>query len=510
MEFKARAGPLAQQRGPCTVVGVFESRHLSEAAKQLDEASGGYISKLLRRGDMAGEAGQTLMLYDLQGVQSERVLLVGCGPVNTFDDQTYRKVSAAAATALHKSAVTEAVSFLSTLAVKDRDLAWHICQAVTSTDDALYTFDETKSEKKETKRPLKRLALMVPERKDIAAGEAAIGEGLAIAAGTALAKDLGNLPANICTPTYLAEQAKALKRTSRKLKIQIVSETQMEALGMGALLSVSRGSEQPAKLITLEYRGGPANAKPIVLVGKGITFDTGGISIKPSEAMDEMKFDMCGAASVLGTLKACTQMELPVNVVGIVASAENMPSGRASKPGDVVTTLSGQTVEILNTDAEGRLVLCDALTYAERFEPEVVIDIATLTGACIIALGHHPSGLLSNAQPLAEDLLKAGQTSGDRVWQLPLWEDYQEQLKSNFADMANIGGRPAGTITAACFLARFTKHYRWAHLDIAGTAWRTGKEKGATGRPVPLLTHYLRDEANHKSKVKGRKSSVKS
>jgi leucyl aminopeptidase len=265
---------------------------------------------------------------------------------------------------------------------------------------------------------------------------------------------------------------------------------------MGALLSVARGSRQPAKLIVMEYRGGAKNQKPIVLVGKGVTFDSGGISLKPGEAMDEMKYDMCGAASVIGTMSACAELQLGLNMVGIVPATENLPDGQATKPGDIVTSMSGQTIEILNTDAEGRLILCDALTYAGQFDPDVVIDVATLTGACIIALGHHPAGLLGNHNPLINDLLNAGKTSGDRCWELPLWDDYQEQLDSNFADMANIGGREAGTITAACFLSRFTRDYDWAHLDIAGVAWKSGKEKGATGRPVPLLTRYLLDRCN--------------
>jgi leucyl aminopeptidase len=319
---------------------------------------------------------------------------------------------------------------------------------------------------------------------------------VAIAAGSALAKDLGNLPANICTPTYLAEQALALAQAFRTLRVKILEEADMEQLGMGALLSVTRGSAQPAKLIRLDYRQGPATAKPYVLVGKGVTFDTGGISLKPGEGMDEMKFDMCGAASVLGTLRACAELQLPLNVTGLIPTVENMPGGRASRPGDIVTSLSGQTIEILNTDAEGRLILCDALTYAERDEPAAVIDIATLTGACIIALGRHPHGLFSNHSPLANALLAAGQAAYDRAWELPLWDDYQEGLDSNFADIANISGsRDGGAIMGACFLSRFTKKFHWAHLDIAGTAWKTGKAKGATGRPVPLLTQYLLDRA---------------
>jgi leucyl aminopeptidase len=306
----------------------------------------------------------------------------------------------------------------------------------------------------------------------------------------ALAKDLGNLPPNVCTPTYLASQARELAKRYR-MKVTVLERADMERLGMHTLLSVAQGSAQPPKFITIEHHGGPKKNKPVVLVGKGITFDTGGISLKPGAEMDEMKFDMCGAASVLGTMKAVGEMRLPVNVIGVIPTTENMPGGRATRPGDIVKSLSGQTVEILNTDAEGRLILCDALTYVERFEPAAVIDIATLTGACVIALGHVATGLFANDEAIAREVTAAGETAYDRVWHMPLWDDYQEQLRSNFADFANIGGRPAGAVTAACFLARFTKRLRWAHLDIAGTAWKSGREKGATGRPVPLLTQFL-------------------
>jgi leucyl aminopeptidase len=493
MKFRTKTGRPELQRTACVAVGIFESGTLSGAAERLDKASGGRISTVLRGGDLKGETGQTLMLHDLPNSQATRVLLVGCGKQQGFNDQAYRKATAAAAGAMQHSGADEAVSYLPEIPLPGRDNPWKIRQAVITTEDALYVYDRTKTEDKRPEHPVTRLAFMFSQRKTIAGGEQALAQGSAIATGMTLAKDLANLPGNICTPSYLAEQAMALKKGKRRLRAQVLDEAEMEKLGMGALLSVSRGSEQPARLISLEYRGVDKGVKPVVLVGKGITFDTGGISIKPSEAMDEMKFDMCGAASVLGTLQACADMGLAINVVGIIAAAENMPSGRASRPGDIVTTLSGKTVEILNTDAEGRLVLCDALSYARRFDPQVVIDIATLTGACIIALGHHPSGLLANEDGLADALLAAGETSGDRVWRLPLWDDYQEQLKSNFADLANIGGRPAGTITAACFLSRFTEDYHWAHLDIAGTAWRSGKEKGATGRPVALLTQYLLD-----------------
>ncbi|MCG8377901.1 MAG: leucyl aminopeptidase, partial [Proteobacteria bacterium] len=341
------------------------------------------------------------------------------------------------------------------------------------------------------RRPLRKLTFTVPTRRELPESEQAMNEGRAIANGIRLTRDLANRPANICTPAYLAEQATSLAKTYRSLSVNVLDETEMKKLGMNSLLSVSQGSDEPAKLIILEHKGSKKTQKPIVLVGKGVTFDTGGISIKPSPAMDEMKYDMCGAASVIGTVSAVAELNLPINVVGVVPTTENMPSGTATKPGDIFTSMSGLTVEVLNTDAEGRLILCDAITYSERFNPAVIIDIATLTGACVIALGKHASGLMSNHNPLARDLLNAGEEACDRAWQLPLWNDYQQQLNSPFADMANIGGRDAGTITAACFLSRFAEKYHWAHLDIAGTAWLSGSKKGATGRPVSLLMQYI-------------------
>jgi leucyl aminopeptidase len=419
--------------------------------------------------------------------------LVGCGKESEFNDATFRKAVASAARVLKDTGAGDAYIYLSELTLKDRDSYWKVRDSVQAISDVFYVFDQLKSKKDKPHRSLKKVALVVANRHDLPEGEAAVADGMALAAGMALAKDLGNLPGNICTPTYLAEQAKALKKQSRKLTVTVLDEAAMEKLGMGSLLSVARGSRQPAKLIVMEYRGGAKNAQPVALVGKGVTFDSGGISLKPGASMDEMKFDMCGAASVLGTLKACLDLELPLNVVGIIPATENLPDGQATKPGDIVTSMSGQTIEILNTDAEGRLILCDALTYAERYKPAVVIDIATLTGACVIALGKHAAGLLSNDEALARSLLDCGKASGDRCWELPLWDDYQSQLDSNFADMANIGGREAGTITAACFLSRYTKNFKWAHLDIAGVAWNQGKDKGATGRPVPLLTQFLLD-----------------
>jgi leucyl aminopeptidase len=383
---------------------------------------------------------------------------------------------------------------LATLEMSGRDTAWLAQHAVSVASETAYRFEEMKSSKDATPPSLRRLTIAVADKGNARKAERGSAIGAALGRGMALTKDLGNLPPNVCTPTYLADRARELAREYR-MKAQVLERDDMEKLGMGALLSVARGSAQPPKLITLEHRGGPKDSKPVVLVGKGITFDTGGISIKPAAEMDEMKFDMSGAGSVLGTLAAVGELELPLNVVGIVPTTENMPGGRASRPGDIVRSMSGQTVEILNTDAEGRLILCDALTYAERYKPAAVIDIATLTGACVIALGHVASGLFSNDDALAQELIDAGETAYDRSWRMPLWDDYQEQLKSNFADFANVGGRPGGSVTAACFLWRFARNFKWAHLDIAGTAWRSGRDKGATGRPVPLLTQFLANRA---------------
>ncbi len=493
MHFSVKSGSPEKQRGACLVVGMHEPRHLSDAAKALDAASDGALAAIVRRGDHGGEAGETLMLHNLPGLACERVLLVGLGKKGEFHDAAYRKACAAAASALDKSGASEAISYLADLPLKGRDAYWKVSQAVVASASACYRFDETKSKKEPPKRPLKKLTLALTERSEVPEGERGLQHGQAIASGMALAQRLGNLPGNICTPTFLAEQARELGKTHRKLKVDVLEEKDMEKLGMGALLSVARGSRQPAKLIVMHYKGAARDEQPVVLVGKGVTFDSGGISLKPGAAMDEMKFDMCGAAGVMGTLQACCELELPLNLVVIVPATENLPDGLATKPGDVVTSMSGQTIEILNTDAEGRLILCDALSYAARFEPSLIIDVATLTGACVVALGKHASGLLGNHEPLIHALLKAGQASGDRAWQLPLWEEYQEQLKSNFADMANIGGPQAGTITAACFLSRFTRDQHWAHLDIAGVAWKQGEQKGATGRPVPLLTRFLLD-----------------
>lgn len=495
MDFTIKSGTPEKQRTACLIVGVMESRRLTPSAKAVDHASKKFVSNLVRRGDIDGKVGQCLLLHNVPGTLADRVLLVGCGRERDLNDIQYRNIMDSSIRNLARTGATEAVTYLPELNVKGRDYYWKLRQAVETTGDATYEFKEFKSKKRAAGKGLRRLTLMVPSRRDLATGEKAVAQSSAILKGLALTRDLANRPSNVCTPSHLAEKAQLLAKSYKNLKVKVLDQAEMKRLGMNTLLAVARGSREEPRLITLEYKGTTSSkaSKPVVLVGKGVTFDTGGISIKPAQAMDEMKFDMCGAATVLGTICAAAEMKLPINITGVVPATENMPGGNASKPGDIVTSLSGQTVEILNTDAEGRLILCDALTYSERFNPSVVIDIATLTGACVIALGAHASGLLGNHNPLVKDLLNAGETSGDRAWQLPLWEDYQKQLDSPFADFANIGGREAGTITAACFLSRFTKKFHWAHLDIAGTAWTTGKNKGATGRPVRLLVQYLLD-----------------
>ncbi|HXM81059.1 MAG TPA: leucyl aminopeptidase [Burkholderiales bacterium] len=492
MEFSIKKLAPETAKAGCIVVGIHQGGELTPAARAVDQASKGAVRAALR--DISGKTGSTLLLRGLPGVGAERVLLVGLGDRKEFAEPAFRDAVRAAAAALKDLGAKDAALFLADLKVGSRPAAWNLRHAVLAMRDAFYRFDELKTQRKSPAPALGAVILALSPSADL---QQALEEAVATADGAALARTLGNLPANICTPSYLAEEAKKIARQF-KLGIDVLERRDMEKLGMGALLSVSAASHQPPKLIVLRYSGAAKSRKPLALVGKGITFDTGGISLKPAAEMDEMKFDMSGAAAVLGAVRALAALKAPVNVIGVVPTCENMPGGHASKPGDVVTTLSGQTVEILNTDAEGRLILCDALTYAERFKPEVVVDIATLTGACVIALGHVASGLFANDQKLADELREAADDAWDRVWQMPLWEDYQEQLRSNFADMANIGGRPAGSVTAACFLARFTRKQRWAHLDIAGTAWKSGREKGSTGRPVPLLVRFALRHAGRK------------
>ncbi len=489
MEFSIKQSQAERLKSECVIVGIHDGGKFAPAAKALDRASSGYLSELHRRGDLKSRAGACTLLHTVPKVPAERVLLVGLGKEGTLSLKGYRDAVAAALKTVAGTGAKEATLFASEWAPGDTDPAARALHAVLVSAESAYRFDQLKSQKDDFGVGPARLTLGTAGKPSAAEAEA-VARGTALAGGVALAKDLGNLPSNICTPSYLAEQAQRLGK-SYKLKVTVLERKDMEKLGMGSFLSVTQGSAEPPKFIVMEHRGGPKKQKPVVLVGKGITFDTGGISLKPGADMDEMKYDMSGAGSVLGTMKAVAAMKLPINVVGLVPTCENMPSGTAIKPGDVVTSMSGQTIEILNTDAEGRLILCDALTYAERFEPSAVIDIATLTGACVIALGHVATGLFANKDELARELLEAGTAAWDRAWPLPLWDDYQEQIKSPFADMANIGGRPAGSVTAACFLARYAKKYPWAHLDIAGTAWKSGRDKGSTGRPVPMLTTFL-------------------
>jgi len=490
MEVLLKVAVPAKFKSPCLIVAAFEGGELAPAAAAVDAATGGLLKRLIRRGDFSGRPGQPLVLHAIEGVAAERVVVVGCGRAAEFSEGGYRRALREGLQRAEAIGAREAVLTLPEMAVKDRTAYWRVRQAVEAAGDVGYRFDGMKSRKEGSRAPLERVTLLLGEKS--AEAERAIQHGTALVHAMDRMRDLGNTPPNVCNPTWLAAQARAIARGKAALKVTVMGPDRLKSLGMNTLLAVAQGSEQPAQFIILEYKGSTARtAQPVVLVGKGVTFDTGGISIKPAANMDEMKYDMCGAASVLATLQAVAELALPINVVGVIPAVENMPSGKASRPGDIVTSLSGQTVEILNTDAEGRLILCDALTWAERYRPAVIIDIATLTGACVIALGAHAHGVFSNDDTLARELLEAGVASHDRGWHLPVWEEYQSQLDSNFADMANIGGREGGAITAACFLARFMRKQRWAHLDIAGTAWRGGKDKGATGRPVPLLLQFL-------------------
>lgn len=483
----------------CLVIAVAAKNKFSAEAKEIDIASGKRLSSVLENGDFDGSLGTSLMLQGLEGVKAKRVLLVGCGDNAKLSLKEARKLVVSIAKSLLSSQAKDAHLALASLALAGADHYWLAERLAQELEDASYSYSTTKSTKAKASA-LKSISLAAPKGTSKAKIDTAFANGVATGRGINCAKELGNLPGNICTPTYLAQQAIDLAKGNRALTVKVLSEKQMARLGMGSLLSVSAGSSQEAQLIVMEYKGAKVKPKadrpaPHMLVGKGITFDTGGISLKAGAAMDEMKFDMCGAASVIGTMAAVVEMALPIDIVAIVAAAENMPSGKATKPGDVVTSMSGLTIEILNTDAEGRLVLCDALTYGERYKPASVIDVATLTGAAVATFGSHVSAMLSNDDALAAELSDCGNASLDQVWQLPLHDEYQHLLDSNFADIANIGGPRAGTITAACFLSRFTKKFKWAHLDIAGSAWNSGAAKGATGRPVSLLLEYLRRKA---------------
>jgi len=495
MQFLTKTANIIKSRSQCIVVGVYDDKSLTPSAKAIDVASKGYLKKVIGRGDIEGKIGQSVMLLDVAGILSPRVLLVGLGNAGTTDGPKYIKLVESVMLVLKKVPAKNTLCCLLEAAAGDKDLYWKTRRLVEQFVAGTYAYNEMRGTPPEDKLQLETIDLQV-EKGDQKAAKRGIKDASAVALGVAVARDLGNAPANVCTPTYLAEQSKKLAKQYASVTTQVLDEKQMEKLGMGSFLSVGHGSIEPSKMIVMQHKGGKAKDAPYVLVGKGITFDTGGISLKPPGTMYEMIYDMCGAASVFGAMKTVAELSLPINVIVVIAAAENMPSDRATRPGDIVKSMSGQTIEILNTDAEGRLVLCDALTYVEKFKPATVIDVATLTGAVIVALGTQASAVYANDDALAADIDAAGTMTHDRVWRMPLWEDYQQQLNSSFADMTNIGGPAAGSVTAACFLARFTKKYRWAHLDVAGTAFRGGmSSKAATGRPVYLLTQYLMDRA---------------
>ena len=492
MEFSTKVGRSETVKADAIVVGVHADGELTSTAKALDTASAGAIKAAVKSGDMTGKRGSHLLLRGLKGVAAPRVLLAGLGGKDDFSEKAFADAVRASLKAF-SSAVKDVAIAAGDWQVKNRDIEWQARTLALSARETAFRSDELKSKRDPDGEGVAKVSLLLATRE--AAADRGLHHGTAIANGMEVTKRLGNLPPNICTPTYLGEQARKIGK-EWKLDVEVLETKQLEALKMGSFLAVARGSAQPPRLIVMKYNGAGPKTAPIVLVGKGITFDSGGISLKPGAAMDEMKFDMCGAASVLGTMRALAELKLKLNVVGVVAACENMPAGNATKPGDIVTSMSGQTIEILNTDAEGRLILCDALTYAERFKPAAVVDMATLTGACVVALGNINSGLFANNDELANELLAASKAANDAAWRMPLDEDYQDQLKTNFADMANIGTPGnAGAVTAACFLARFTKNLTWAHLDIAGTAWKSGAAKGATGRPVPLLAQFLINRA---------------
>lgn len=499
MKFVCRTNPPADPLIDCLIVGLFTEHRLSPHAQALNKKHGQVISQLIKQQDIRGELGQTLLLPTFPSPTIKRVLLVGCGNPEEFTEEAYTQAIESAMNALKNTGAQHAECTLVELPVGEQSLFWKIRQATITIAQKCYQFTELKNYPKPPAIALKKVTFPLKSKPDLVIGKKAIEEGYAISEGMTLTKDLANLPANICTPTYLASQAKKLEAESKHITVTIVDEKKMKKLKMGALLAVAQGSQETPKLVVINYQGTRKSSQPIVLIGKGVTFDSGGISLKPPAAMDEMKFDMCGAASVFGTLQAAALLKLPVNVIGIMPCVENLPGGNAFKPGDIITSMSGQTVEVLNTDAEGRLILADAITYCRRFNPAVVIDIATLTGSMVIALGEHLAGLFTDDDALAKDLLKAGDISLDPLWRMPLKKVYQEQLRSPFADMANVGSRYGGSITAACFLARFSENLTWAHLDVAGVAYKSGEGKGATARPVKLLTQYLLDYVTQQS-----------
>ena len=495
MEFKAIVDAKARVQAGCAVVGVYENGDLGIAARQIDKQLDGLIAKLHGSGDFAAKLGDSLMLPLPAGSAASRLLLIGLGTRTGFARKQYRKALQSSAQALAKTGANDALVYLAMEQVPELDMQYRARFVAEVFSSQAYKIPDLKTSAKPKPKRLATVKVAAAGAGSAKSAAEGLRIGAAVGRGVALARDLANLPPNVCTPTYLGGRAQQLGKDFSAIRTKVLDERGIKTLKMGAFLAVTQGSEEPPRLIVCEYRGARKSVAPICLVGKGITFDSGGISLKDPPAMDEMKFDMSGGATVLGALRAVAELKLKLNVVAIVAAAENMPSGAAVKPADIVTTMSGQTVEILNTDAEGRLVLCDCLTYSRRYKPAAVIDVATLTGACIVALGNHTSGLMSNNEPLAQELESAGIRADDRAWRLPIGEEYVDQLKSNFADIANIGGREGGACTAASFLSKFAKDLEWAHLDVAGTAWLGGAQKGSTGRPVPLLVDFLVNRA---------------
>jgi leucyl aminopeptidase len=495
MDYFTTTSNAAKRVTDCVIVGIFERGKLSAGATEIDAASNGELRRLVKSGDLSAKPGRCVLLTRLDGVKAARIAVVGLGKASEFDARGFCRAVAAATAAVSDSKCKDVLNTLTLESVGEASAYYLARHTVQTIGDVLYRFTQMKSSRKNSQMPLRKIGVSVAGRSDAAKAMLGAKHGDAIVEGMSLAKDLGNLPPNVCTPAYLARTAQKLAKGNGKLTTRIINETDMKRLGMHSLLSVTAGTSEPAKLIVMQYKGG-GKSKPIVLVGKGVTFDSGGISLKPGPAMDEMKFDMCGAAGVIGTMATVAALKLPVNLNVVVPAVENLPGSNATVPGDIVKSMSGQTIEILNTDAEGRLILCDALTYSRRFKPDTIIDVATLTGACVIALGNHHTGLMSYDDSLSEEIVNAGVNASDRAWRLPLTDEYSEQLKSNFADFANVGGRDGGAITAGCFLGKFTDGLKWAHLDIAGTAWKSGQKKGATGRPVPMLSEFVLSRCN--------------
>lgn len=490
MKYFTTTSAASRRASSCIIVGIYERGKLGKAALDIDKASKGFIRNHIKSGDLNGQLGRTFLLTSIDGVKAQRILVVGLGKVSSFGISQFRQATSSAINILKSSKVANLVNYLTLEEVEGINPYYLSRYSIQTVGDMLYRFNKMKSGRQNKSIILKRIGLALRTKSDASKVMLGAKHADAIIAGMNLAKDLGNLPPNICTPSYLARTAQQLTRENKNIQTHVISEAAMKRLGMHSLLSVTAGTVLPAKLIVMKYKNAPKQ-DPVVLVGKGVTFDAGGISLKPGHGMDEMKFDMCGAAAVIGTMAVIAKLKLPINVNVVVPTCENLPSGTATRPGDIIKSMSGKTIEILNTDAEGRLILCDAITYSKRFKPAALIDVATLTGACVIALGHHRTAVMSNSDTLANSIIDAGIAADDRGWHMPIADEYERQLKSNFADFANIGGREGGAITAACFLSKFTTGIEWAHLDIAGTAWHSGKKKGSTARPVPMLTEFL-------------------